>query len=49
MAITNQKPIISKQRSKTKEIKHITEESHQTTREDSKRKVRNREELLKQP
>ena len=28
MVITNQKPVISTQKSKTKEIKHITKESH---------------------
>ncbi len=38
MVITNQKPIISKQITKTKEIKHITKESYQTTREENKRK-----------
>ena len=37
MAMTNQKPIISKQKSKTKEIKHIIKEIHQTTRKKSKR------------
>ena len=38
MVITNQKPIISKQKSKTKEIIHITKDNHQTTQEESKRK-----------
>ena len=46
MVITNQKPIISEQISERKEIKHITKESHKTTREDSKRRRMNRE-LLK--
>ena len=32
-----------------KEIKHITKDSHQTTREESKRKRKEQEELLKHP
>lgn len=46
MAITNKKPVIGPP--KIKESKHKTEDSHQITREDSKKEERNIEELQKQ-
>ena len=47
--ITNRKPIINTQTRKRKEIKHVTKESHQTTRKRTREEERNREELLKHP
>ena len=42
MVTTNQKPITSRKKSKTKEIKHITKDSHQTTKKESKRQEQRR-------
>jgi len=39
MAISGKKPVIDMQKIKRKESKHIIKESHQTTREDSKRRT----------
>ena len=38
MVTTNQKPTIDTQKLKIKEHKHIANENHQTTREETKRK-----------
>ena len=49
MVTTNQKPITSRKKSKTKEIKHITKDSHQTTSEESKRKRKELRRTTKTP
>ena len=49
MVTTNQKPIIRRKKSKTKEIKYITKDSRQTTREDSKRKRKEERRITKTP
>ena len=48
MVITNQKPLINKQISKRKEMKHINKESQKPQGKRAREKERNRE-LLKHP
>ena len=49
MVITNQKPIIKTQKIKRKKPKHNTKESHQITREESKRRRMEQRRTTKAP